>query len=266
MDLALAATHFPHCGLTFAILFGCSLSIEREVLKRLSFSIPEAVHPLLVPGVFAEIERARHLHVVEATIDELEGKIFELEFHSVEAEAMRRDELERRNQEKRSIWLDTTYLRNNLISWSRQLAKMANHADELEDTIYRPIWHRNSSQNWRTRRLNERAMKSEPDLAAHREGYPESGGLNSGVITHMIENPAGPSGLIPPKDSAEYDLEKMQLFRYGHKIKGRLEAIIDEYDDKIRDCSMRVDGMAMATQWVSGIRAVSWRYLVAASC
>jgi hypothetical protein len=35
----------------------------------------------------------------------------------------------------------------------------------------------------------------------------------------------------------------------GQKIKDRIQGIIDEYDDKIRDCTMRVDGMAMATQW-----------------
>lgn len=34
------------------------------------------------------------------------------------------------------------------------------------------------------------------------------------------------------------------------KIQTRLTTICDDYDDKIRDCTMRVDGMAMATQWV----------------
>lgn len=43
--------------------------------------------------------------------------------------------------------------------------------------------------------------------------------------------------------------EKMR--RIGFKIKDRVQAIVDEYDEKIRDCTMRVDGMAMATQWVS---------------
>jgi hypothetical protein len=42
---------------------------------------------------------------------------------------------------------------------------------------------------------------------------------------------------------------KEQLQRVGQKIKDRIQGIIDEYDDKIRDCTMRVDGMAMATQW-----------------
>jgi hypothetical protein len=33
-------------------------------------------------------------------------------------------------------------------------------------------------------------------------------------------------------------------------IKDRLGALIEEYDEKIEECSMRVDGMTIATQWV----------------
>ncbi|KAF3765540.1 hypothetical protein M406DRAFT_355963 [Cryphonectria parasitica EP155] len=47
-------------------------------------------------------------------------------------------------------------------------------------------------------------------------------------------------------------VSNIRMRRAGRKIIGRLQAIIDEYDDKIRDCSMRLDGMAMATQWAQG--------------
>ena len=43
---------------------------------------------------------------------------------------------------------------------------------------------------------------------------------------------------------------KEQMRRAGYKIRVRIQEITDEYDNKIRDCTMRVDGMAMATQWV----------------
>ncbi|GAB1316486.1 hypothetical protein MFIFM68171_06696 [Madurella fahalii] len=42
------------------------------------------------------------------------------------------------------------------------------------------------------------------------------------------------------------------MCRVGCKIQERLQAIIDENNDRIRDCKMRVDGMAMATQWANG--------------
>lgn len=42
----------------------------------------------------------------------------------------------------------------------------------------------------------------------------------------------------------------------GEMIHNRLKAIHEEYEDKIRDCTMRLDGMAMATQWSHGELAV----------
>ncbi|KAG7139069.1 hypothetical protein HYQ45_003868 [Verticillium longisporum] len=44
--------------------------------------------------------------------------------------------------------------------------------------------------------------------------------------------------------------ETIEAFEAGStRIVDRLDAIIEEYDEKIRDSAMRLDGMAMATQW-----------------
>ncbi len=51
----------------------------------------------------------------------------------------------------------------------------------------------------------------------------------------------------------EYYSSNEHLRTIGDGIQDRLQAIIDEYGDKIRECKMRVDGMAMATQWVISI-------------
>lgn len=54
-----------------------------------------------------------------------------------------------------------------------------------------------------------------------------------------------------PTTRKELEDNKEMFQQTGQKIKDRIQGIIDEYDDKIRDCTMRVDGMAMATQWAS---------------
>ncbi|RDL36221.1 uncharacterized protein BP5553_06833 [Venustampulla echinocandica] len=279
MDLALTATYFPHCGLTFAILFGCPLSVEEEIVKRLTFATAEAAHPLLMPGIFAELERSRHVHVVEATIDELETKILELDIQS-DREGMLDSEVERRNQEKRSAWLDTTYLRNGLISWNTQLVKMSNHADELKTTVFKLT---------KSDRVVARTSFGTSDgiceVSSSLRDFKASGSLlskHSEVSDFSCDgsiNPAG-DGLVekqpgihgehtqgmgsgkefqgPPQvhgnliaqQRREVDKEHMRWV--GDKIKYRIQGISDEYDDKIRDCTMRVDGMAMATQWAQG--------------
>lgn len=134
MDLALSATYFPEYGLTFAIIFGCPLQVEQEILMRVAASLAQCEHPMILPGIFAELERTRHVNFIEAVIDEIETKIFQLDFTRKDMEGLPDSETEIRNQQKRSAWLDTTYLRNGLITWSRQLGKMARHAEEVDLT------------------------------------------------------------------------------------------------------------------------------------
>ncbi|KAE8448391.1 hypothetical protein EG329_009635 [Mollisiaceae sp. DMI_Dod_QoI] len=274
MDLALTVTYFPHCGLTFAILFGSPLSVEVEIVKRLSSAMAEATHPLLLPGIFAEIERSRHVNVVEATIDELETRIFELDFQS-DIEGMSNFEREKRNQDKRSAWLDTTYLRNGLVNWNTQLSKMSAHVDILQSTVFKPrdsvkiIAHSRAESEDTSSDVVVADFASEANLMS---SWPEEAADFCDEDINHKEKGANKTQLTSRRDSfqemacmqdfrtrqqgtkvttAQQDPEDAneQMRRVGHKIKHRLRDISDEYEEKIRDCTMRVDGMAMATQW-----------------
>jgi len=329
MDLGLATTYFPHCGLTFAMVFGCSLAIEEDILKRLSFATQEAAYPLLMPGIIAELERSRHIHVVEHNIDKLETKIFELDFKVSDMDGIGDDrETEDKNYEKRNSWLDTAYMRNQLISWNTQLAKMATYAGDLEKHLFakRPVGTDTSDhskdhdadddaksvtsrrprsevdsqslQRFREQvrsegrrfldvdnlspvqleeqkrrrqrsreRVNRKLVELSPASLAGSSFNPRRKSTSSMNIplprVSVIQDsrPAstqrggqdeGPADGRPSlrKDSEAFN---MHMRRVGDKVKDRVQAIVDEYNDKIRDCTMRVDGMAMATQWVSGI-------------
>ncbi|KAK0609729.1 hypothetical protein B0T17DRAFT_501272, partial [Bombardia bombarda] len=177
LDLALASTYFPVSGLNYGIVFGCTLGIEDEILRRLSFSSMDAAHPLLMFGIIAEIERSRHIKIVEDTIIGLETRIFELD-HVDDTN------METHNYEKRDAYLDTAYLRDQLTSWTNQLLKMKSRAEELDE-----------------------------------QGYPKWRGM-------------------------AFDGDFVRI-RFYCKI-GR------EYHSEIRECTMRLDGMAMATQWADG--------------
>lgn len=277
MDLALTATYFPHCGLTFAILFGCPLSVEEEVVRRLSFATAEASHPLLMPGIFAELERSRHVQVVEATIDELETKILELDFQS-DREALSDSEVESRNQEKRSAWLDTTYLRNGLISWNTQLVKMSDHVDELESTVFKPTSseadvinthdeigdHVSDASSSELLLCKSLELSNHEDMSCSESKHTTGDGMHEKRLDLHEEHVEKIASSKELQDSPEArgssivqhrELINEQMRRVGQKIKHRIQMISDEYNDKIRDCTMRVDGMAMATQWVCHLRS-----------
>ena len=207
MDLAYTATFFPHCGLTFGILFGCPFSIEQQIVNRLSYATTDVAHPLLIPGIFAELERTRQVHIIESAIDEVETRILTVDSSPEERDAMSTSMKEADNRAKRAQWLDTTYLRNQLLNWNTQLKKLAIHTDELSEKVFR------------------RHELDDPRSCDQEEVNKTKHGGFSGA-------------------------SKEHLQRVGVKIRDRVQEIIDEYDAKIRDCTMRVDGMAMATQWV----------------
>ncbi|KAI1383039.1 uncharacterized protein F4822DRAFT_90772 [Hypoxylon trugodes] len=210
-DLALTATHFPHIGLTYAMLFGCPISVEDEVIRRLSSIDTAASHPLLMPGIFAELERRRHIGIVEDYIDKIEGLIFELDYQAPAGQQVDGSKSERRNKDKRTQWLDTVYLKHNLINWNTQLGKMAKHADELNDILFKPD--------------------------GGQQSYKESSSL---------------SNISAGKGTDETKVYNCEMRKIGTKINDRLQIIIEEYEEKARDCTMRIDGMAMATQWFQG--------------
>lgn len=214
MDLAYTATFFPHCGLTFGILFGCPFSIEKQIVNRLSYATKDVGHPLLIPGIFAELERTRQVHIIESAIDDVETRILTVDSSPEEMDAMSMAMKEADNRAKRAQWLDTTYLRNQLVNWNTQLKKLVSHTDELSDMAF---------------------TQQEPD---------DSSSCTSAEVGE-------------PKNEKRDGASKAHLRRVGVKIRDRVQEIIDEYDAKIRDCTMRVDGMAMATQWVRSTISMS---------
>lgn len=217
MDMALTATHFPHRGLTFAIIFGCPLSIEAEVIQRLSKANRGSSHPLVLPGIFAEMERSRHIAVVERMIDQLESRIYELDFEGSGSSSWGAKEREQIHRDKREDFLDTSYLKNGLISWRNQLHKMAKYGNNFE-----------------LHKIQERDLVATPQ--------------ESSELPNVL---SAPNSEPSKYGASELSRNSHQIRKTNRKILDRLEHIIEEYDDKIRDCTMRLDGMTMATQWVS---------------
>ena len=94
-------------------------------------------HPLFVTGILAELELIRHTRLVESSVNEIEQKIFELDFQS--GSSMRefdRSAAEHRKVEKRQAWLNLGYLRNSLTTWSAQIVIMEEHAKFLNEHIF----------------------------------------------------------------------------------------------------------------------------------
>ncbi|KAF1833333.1 hypothetical protein BDW02DRAFT_552741 [Decorospora gaudefroyi] len=217
-DLALSSTYLPGSGVNFSILYGCPSSIEESIIKRLQHVTSEAAHPLLFPGILAELELRRHKRLVEKMVNQVEAKIYALDFEYANL-GKSKEEVDERNEAKRSLWLDLSYLRNGLISWDTQMSRMCEHADHLQTKVF----------------------------ASHDARFPRRSD-DDDCVAGASEHQTDPKTWA--RASPESHVRDMR--KVGEKIKARLVAIRDEYDEKIRDCTMRVDGMAMATQWSHG--------------
>ncbi|KAF2823103.1 hypothetical protein CC86DRAFT_76131 [Ophiobolus disseminans] len=265
-DLALSATYYPQHGLTFAIIYGSSGDIEKAILERLQSINAEAAHPLLLPGIIAELELARHTRLVESSINDIETRISEMKFHPHNARELLRSQIEHRNHLKRESWLDLTYLRNSLSTWSAQLLKMVENAEALsvedfttsDDTtifISKPLPIRPTPE-----RRNEKHrldFDDEQISAGYVHGAAYTRRTDLSYSEQEVEEPKSTEYYIDDNaDDEDKDVYLAQMRKVGGRIKIRLAAIRDDYDEKIRDCTMRVDGMAMATQWSHSETAV----------
>ena len=191
-------------------MYGCDDKIASQIFGRLRNSEDAMSHPVLLPGILAELERARHLKLVDDSLGKLLEGISKLkrvpDWNNLYPQ---------KNQPNDPVdmWLDVSGLRNMLENWKEQLLKMIAHVDELSNTNFKA----------------EDLSKCSSDLDCSEESK------NVGKSLRQIQN-------------EEKFKEKMR--QTGARIKCRLEEIICDYNEKIRECTMILGGMSLATQMV----------------
>lgn len=177
----MSITHFIETGTTHAIVFGCNSDVKREVAGRLTNAESTMNHPLLLVGIFAEIERKRHFKMVTRRLERLLRVVSMLGDYSPDLDEDAED-----HKSPIDAWLEASHMKNRLESWRSQLLKMTQHAEELP------------SRCW---------LHLETDF---RTGAEEA----------------------------------------GLRIKERLEQIIIDYEEKIRELEMIMEGTNLATSLV----------------
>lgn len=134
-DMALSMTYIPSTHSTYAIVYGCSPETIREITRRLSLAGDAICHPLLLPGIFAELERERHFDLVQNGLTQrlqfvtnlLQNNTYDCKSRGVKEEDMS-------TTDSVDLWIAICHLRNGLKKWKQQLVLMAGHVDELSQT------------------------------------------------------------------------------------------------------------------------------------
>ncbi|KAH7128293.1 hypothetical protein B0J11DRAFT_578520 [Dendryphion nanum] len=267
-DLALSATHYPSKAITFAIIYGTTPEIERDIVTRLQrANRSEVLHPLLIPGIIAELELRRHIRLVEKHINAIESHVISLDYS---AKQFSRADAEKRIETKSEIWLNLTYLRNSISTWSGQLMKMNNHAKDLSGSVFDAVVMHSPVSISTGRTMTDTTLTGEEPVSKSRDEKSDKVvTFTEKVVRNQREEITITKRISEEADDCIYEephplstrctnegiyLQEMQ--EVGIKFQARLDAIRDEYEEKLRDCTMRLDGMAMATQWSHSETAV----------
>ncbi|KAK7966582.1 uncharacterized protein PG986_000859 [Apiospora aurea] len=218
-DLALSATHIPDRRFTFAVFYGCDAKTRENLVGRLQRNPKRAMHPMTLSLLFADIERGRHTELVR-------------EFHSM----LMQRACDFSNDSRRDSEISHTP------SSSSASASSSSMTDKPTEGLLRPerdsetmsqwmeLYHlRNGLENWKAQLQN---------LAEHqrelRRAHPPSHGSHDTTF--------------------EQENLRRGLAHQGTQIQGRLQQLLLEYDEKIRQSSLIIDGMNFATQ-------VEWNYI-----
>ncbi|KAI3321994.1 hypothetical protein HD806DRAFT_523418 [Xylariaceae sp. AK1471] len=250
-DLAMTVTHFPHCRLSFGMLFGCPESQKKYIRRQLRSTIYEPAHPLLLPAIFAEIERTRHHIIFEAGVDKLE-----LTMPHSNMEALLDQQQLKTQQDKRVVYLEMLHLKHELTSWSKQLDKMVQHALAL-DKQYHGLALQVDGLAMMTScgylPLDHRDPERPGDVKQSFPLYDEDAPIYQGQFEPRSAFDPTVSPLETARDS---DSCQAILRRTNTKIVRRLNTILEDYSNKVRECQTRFDGLTMTTQLFQGETSV----------
>ncbi|KAL6689734.1 hypothetical protein J3F84DRAFT_391494 [Trichoderma pleuroticola] len=259
-DMALSVTFFPDTLSTNAIWFGCNLK-ERSInghdltdsviiTSRLRQFDGEIFHPMMLPAIFAEFERDRHVNLVRKSNTQFIQRMIDVESQNdgfYEIQQINRDighsmEKDPSSPSRASSFFNgmkgrvgsilsgTTVTTSSIFNSSEEpkaLQPESNKDNEEDDETCAMLWIKishlkNGLENWKTqlRKMLDHIQELED----------ANFGMNHNISTEL------------------WTSRRDGLKECGERIRERLRDLLDEYDDFIRECDHIMAGMSLATQ------------------
>ncbi|KAK4202402.1 hypothetical protein QBC40DRAFT_44016 [Triangularia verruculosa] len=235
-DIALSSTYIPSLDSTFSIIYG-SDEFQMEAawhrLQESAFSHAHK-HPLLMVGIFAELERERLVNLAEKLADQftLSSDFLEAEDDS-SSDAGAGSIKHAKMQEYLRICLKSRTLVDYIRSMKRQLLKVLAELDQLEEYWLSDSYGILFAQREHTRRQAEEEARKKS----------ESEGSDQ---TLEKQEPAEGTNQTPFDVLLEQD--NRYLIQTSNKMRQRIRDILDEYEDKIDECKKMAQNLSLAMQ------------------
>ncbi|KAK8034543.1 hypothetical protein PG993_009538 [Apiospora rasikravindrae] len=214
-DLALSATHIPERRFTFAVFYGCDAKRSAKLVERLQKSLKRVMHPMTLPLLFADVERDRHTKLIR-------------EYHTM------------------------------LMQRACDFSNDSRRASEISEEPSSPS---SSSVNEKPTEDLLRPERDSETMSQWMELYHLRNGLENwkAQLQKLADHQHELCYACPPSHGAQRNTSEQEVLRrclahQGTQIQARLQQLLLEYDEKIRQSSLIIDGMNFATQ-------VEWNYI-----
>lgn len=211
-DMALSMTHIPETGFSYAIFYGCDVRSANIIRGRLANSEDTTTHPLLLPGIFVELERTRQIDLVKSELEKLLKQVTALSKSQKGSDYEVLAPSQDGSNHAMDPWLSVHYLKNGLENFRDQIVKICDHCDELSSKYF---------------------------------------AATEAVVVEGSERVA-----ITAEETHQRvvdENEKTKMRNAGIRIKERLQEIIADYNEQIRECDLIMEGMTLATQLASNL-------------
>ncbi|KAF0637689.1 hypothetical protein FPSE5266_07338 [Fusarium pseudograminearum] len=258
-DMALSVTFFPKTLTTNAVWYGLDTKEHRTyghkltnadiITSRLSNFDGSCLHPLILPTMFAECERERHIGLVRKYHTQLVQRINDLAYPSSSTNNSNETELLRISTERKSRDSNFTEKLRTLVSQLSMNSKTG-HSSHVEDISAQ-------EKTFHQRQCKETKEDPEPAVVLWQNtSFLSNGLLNwQTQLRKMLEQVQDLDDTRFGISTSEYDpqveLKLARLREVGLRIKTRIQDLIYEYDEHIRQCNHITEGLRLATQLVS---------------
>ncbi|WYZ38038.1 hypothetical protein EsH8_II_001544 [Colletotrichum jinshuiense] len=128
-DVGMSTAYIPSTGSAFAVIYGCNDDQMEDVEKRIRRASAQLRHPLLTPGILAELERKRLVEAVEDLLDQFTLRSERLDPTLETSWSPDSDIDGKKTQEHLSLCLRSRSLIDHIQAVKRQLAKLLDDFD-----------------------------------------------------------------------------------------------------------------------------------------
>ncbi|TEA14671.1 hypothetical protein C8034_v003138 [Colletotrichum sidae] len=127
--LAMSTTYIPESQVTLAVVFGCTDHHMQDIQRRIENADDQTHHPLLMPGIFAELERKRLTSIVDDHLDNFVSRsdLFQTTPLSLQSPAMN----DKETRKYLALCLQNQELVGHIRAVKRQLSKFLAEIDDV---------------------------------------------------------------------------------------------------------------------------------------